>query len=1090
MSPGINGGGSRNTGTLPKSNRRNDRNRERSAANQQNANRSAACHGHPQHFNNLCQLDWQTVRACESEPRVTGAAKNSNTRSASSRQRSSYFGAHQGLPDCASHSSARLNYSTEDCISWMKMVPPVDSRTQSPPRLQQEAKPSNVENADADTRSRKMPDRNQVESRLDQIRDYIKVTATMMDSLSQSSDPRAQAQNEKLSRMVEDLRDSETKLSKLLEQYNNNGISDESVENGREDMDERGDGIREVELLRNIEEYQTKLVQLQEHQANLVDMQTRVRERLNEARQAQRMLLLQDNQNTTSNSTASEGNYNASLPSNVERLETETAALRGKLAQLQSKKKRMDHLVAELQAIEQASDKSSSCNCEDSRNTTIKDKVAELAAMKAQLAHIKALVEDGARMRDSVSELEQDVDADSEECGAGNHTVDQFGLSEDLSNITYESSSSFDKADKDEEEKPVFGNVPTIEEMNAITRELKEQRVHIDAEIQRLRQTSLPALMSLSSSSPPTIRSSGEKKQSNKVSTGVSASAEIEQMKRLEDLLKKLPNRDVNRDAQAPDQNSQRSSGSRCSHSSTPANLWPSCAVPGSNEQSVDGISTSDNLLDMGSQTAAVESVGFNGNLCACSVPPPLPPMNQSQHASVEYYRHLLSGAQTTQLQVMGTTLNHCCQLLWAQQRELQSLRTAITQLQSQVRSQNQENLQRINNVENQEEHCNLSRGIQNLGENGLDGTLPPSSSLPNLVSLPNSTATLSHTPIVTSNSQQQQQQQQQLNNQVPPGNRANNYWDNFRSYSRQNLLSGNVKTVTDSPSTAVVNSVCSANTTNTSGSSVNSSLIKDKRNREQGTDNLSLTGAEAQYSLNLQLPSNLQQQDRENTAIRSNIMASEVSQQVDNLWEEAFRLPSASNDDNPFSNLSSETREAISSLVAANKKRPDYLIIILREIKAITEDHRLRPHLLRSLRALQIARTLNNPLNEAPDLTQSESCQSSDEDSDVGAMLGFCLENPSSATELVASHMDIASSPASSQVPLIDQLETSVNNIKEHFRLIVRALSLPLLMLNRAITRIWRRLTNRDPILPGILVKKYSISVFDRCGLNRSRNN
>ncbi|EDW94419.1 uncharacterized protein LOC6534020 [Drosophila yakuba] len=28
------------------------------------------------------------------------------------------------------------------------------------------------------------------------------------------------------------------------------------------------------------------------------------------------------------------------------------------------------------------------------------------------------------------------------------------------------------------------------------------------------------------------------------------------------------------------------------------------------------------------------------------------------------------------------------------------------------------------------------------------------------------------------------------LNNQVPPGNRANNYWDNFRSHSRQNLLS------------------------------------------------------------------------------------------------------------------------------------------------------------------------------------------------------------------------------------------------------------------------------------------------------------
>uniref|UniRef100_A0AAG5DJN3 Pericentriolar material 1 protein C-terminal domain-containing protein n=1 Tax=Anopheles atroparvus TaxID=41427 RepID=A0AAG5DJN3_ANOAO len=40
--------------------------------------------------------------------------------------------------------------------------------------------------------------------------------------------------------------------------------------------------------------------------------------------------------------------------------------------------------------------------------------------------------------------------------------------------------------------------------------------------------------------------------------------------------------------------------------------------------------------------------------------------------------------------------------------------------------------------------------------------------------------------------SQQHQQQTQALNNQVLPGVRANNYWDNFRSYSRQNLLSSN----------------------------------------------------------------------------------------------------------------------------------------------------------------------------------------------------------------------------------------------------------------------------------------------------------
>lgn len=40
---------------------------------------------------------------------------------------------------------------------------------------------------------------------------------------------RAQAQNEKLGRMVEDLHDSENKLSKLLEQYQNYGVSDEVI---------------------------------------------------------------------------------------------------------------------------------------------------------------------------------------------------------------------------------------------------------------------------------------------------------------------------------------------------------------------------------------------------------------------------------------------------------------------------------------------------------------------------------------------------------------------------------------------------------------------------------------------------------------------------------------------------------------------------------------------------------------------------------------------------------------------------------------------------------------------------------------------
>jgi len=68
---------------------------------------------------------------------------------------------------------------------------------------------------------------------------------------------------------------------------------------------------------------------------------------------------------------------------------------------------------------------------------------------------------------------------------------------------------------------------------------------------------------------------------------------------------------------------------------------------------------------------------------------------------------------------------------------------------------------------------------------------------------------------------------------------------------------------------------------------------------------------------------------------------------------------------------------------------------------------------------------------NEAPDLTPSESCrESSDEDTDIEFGETRTLENHTSMIELVAaSQADAASSAASSQVPLIEHLEITVNN-------------------------------------------------------------
>lgn len=98
---------------------------------------------------------------------------------------------------------------------------------------------------------------------------------------------------------------------------------------------------------------------------------------------------------------------------------------------------------------------------EGSRNT-IRDKAAELEAMKAQLTHIKALMEDSTRIRDSIdstSEIEQDDDANSE--GAAEITED-----ENVANISFERQSDGDDIGHGKIRNS--GDRPTIEDMQVI----------------------------------------------------------------------------------------------------------------------------------------------------------------------------------------------------------------------------------------------------------------------------------------------------------------------------------------------------------------------------------------------------------------------------------------------------------------------------------------------------------------------------------------------------------------------------------------------------------------------------------------------
>ncbi|XP_073996139.1 uncharacterized protein isoform X3 [Rhodnius prolixus] len=122
------------------------------------------------------------------------------------------------------------------------------------------------------------------------------------------------------------------------------------------------------------------------------------------------------------------------------------------------------------------------------------------------------------------------------------------------------------------------------------------------------------------------------------------------------------------------------------------------------------------------------------------SFPPPQPWLPQTG-----FMQYMGAGPHWHQHQLLVNSLNQCCQLIWHQQRELAGLRQALAML--------------------QEESSAYKCGGYGNNLNFDPGLLWATQTSP-----------------------------QTLNNQVPPGNRANNYWDNFRSYSRQNLLSGRNK--------------------------------------------------------------------------------------------------------------------------------------------------------------------------------------------------------------------------------------------------------------------------------------------------------
>lgn len=294
------------------------------------------------------------------------------------------------------------------------------------------------------------PDRAQVVSRLNQIRDYIKQTTTLMDALKASGDPRQEAQRQKLSGMVEDLRDSESKLQSLADKLEHaerrlshcerqnsseTGSCASSTRSYSEERERRSTSLvraaataKHNELKLMVEESQRKLQALQEHQAALVALQQKAKEQLQQAKAAQNTVssiesgigtadqsqtssdVLRDVQNLQHRISVLHEFYDNRnqlvelLGERDEALLSEHTVLQDKLTELQVKKRHMDQLLAQFSALNHSdanddagetgslAEGSEGDGDVDAVVEQVQNRMAEFSSLKSQLAHLQNVV--------------------------------------------------------------------------------------------------------------------------------------------------------------------------------------------------------------------------------------------------------------------------------------------------------------------------------------------------------------------------------------------------------------------------------------------------------------------------------------------------------------------------------------------------------------------------------------------------------------------------------------------------------------------------------------------------------------------------
>ncbi|XP_063231873.1 uncharacterized protein LOC134536169 isoform X2 [Bacillus rossius redtenbacheri] len=932
MAPGA-GGGGRPTGTVPKT-------KMYDPARDQRRD-----HGPPlNHFsNNLLGLDWQD------------AHYDRRTRKNSNRSFSDHC---EPMDDGGSSHDNRCNSSsyTPDGCQWSSPGPaPPDTDAAVPAR--EHAHRNSIRDK---SNISKTADRSEVVTRLNQICDYIKQTSCLMDTLKNSEN----------SNLVElESTGSSTRGSVGVSPGSNLSPSRASSQGRRQSGSERD------ELRMKVEESQRKLQALQEHQAALAALQDKARQQLLEARQEQSALMVRcsaDDAEEPLEDAVKLDQLQLRLQNlaemchdrnqlavqlgeaRAEEMLPEQLALQNKLQQLQSKKQHMDHLVSAPQAAAVAPDAAPA-----------RDKVAELSVMKQQLAHLKELVasvehgkagergseEQAVNLRrqnvhggSTGDDLATDIHVRTQRLRDAQGRLQQL---QELMTLVGDAHASgrplpdhcLDALLQESSACPVrpgLGPDVTLDKNAALHKDLypalREKKTNSQSQRQLLalelqaKRLELEALMSKDQGLPCAVNHDKTRSMDTGYVDGTTSTTWGSTTQDLADRslcyssdeggeeeedVEVCPSVQMRVRAQREPAPSREplhmslcldSAPSTQPHTSGDGAARPSWLAPQDAASSKAVPPTSDyappsSTLSGGAPNNVWKPPHLQGDGWGV-VYSPLP--------GDSYYQHLLATSQMQQQNMVFTMLNQCCQLLWLQQRDLQALRAAVHSLQ-----------ERVSGAGPGTEPAEAAR----CGMAGYGLFLPAQDEAQLNNCFPSTPA---------------------LNNQVPPGNRANNYWDNFRSYSRQNLLSTGASKSNEGPGAA---------------SHSPSPLVERSHNSLQGP---ALSLGAAALPVPPERPPSAGRKDKLNTDQTQrgravNQRAAGAASVATTAAVKKRRHPAPKITSLPPRNThngsagagvcylrddsSRPVHEEVTALISANESRPDFLLQLFRELRSLHSD-------------------------------------------------------------------------------------------------------------------------------------------------------